>query len=87
MDNEISSEIKTSFELNNTSFQLVPPNSYRRNLAERAIQTYKNNFKSGLATTDPKFPLSEWDQLIQQANITLNLLRTASVNPKLSAYT
>ena len=86
MENKISSELKTSFELNNTSFQLVPPNSHRRNLAERAIQTHKNHFKAELATTDPKFPLSEWDQLIQQANITLNLLRTARVNPKLPAY-
>ena len=86
MENKISSELKTSFELNNTSFQLVPPNSHRRNLAERAIQTHKNHFKAELATTDPKFPLSEWDQLIQQANITLNLLRTARVNPKLLAY-
>ena len=86
MDNEISSELKTSFELNNTSFQLVPPNSHRRNLAERAIQTYKNHFKAGLATTNPKSPLSEWDRLTQQANITLNLLRTARFNPKLSAY-
>ena len=34
----------------------------------------------------PKITLSEWDWLIQQANITLNLLRTARVNPKLSAY-
>ena len=59
LDNEISSELKTSFELNNTSFQLVPPNSHHRNLTERAIQTYKNHFKSRLATTDPKFPLSE----------------------------
>ena len=86
VDNEILSELKTLFELNNTSFQLVPPNSHRRNLAERAIQTYKNQFKVGLATTDPKFPFSEWDRLIQQANITLNLLRTAIVNTKLSEY-
>ena len=61
MDNEISSELKTSFEIKNTSFHLVPPNSHCRNIAERAIQTYKNHFKAGLATTDPKFPLSEWD--------------------------
>ena len=59
MDNEISPELKTSFELNNTWFQLVPPNSHHRNLAERAIQTYKNHFMAGLATTDTKSPLWE----------------------------
>ena len=35
---------------------------------------------------NPQFPLSEWDRLLEQANITLNLLRSARVNPKLSAY-
>ena len=36
---------------------------------------------------NPNFPLSEWDRLFEQANITLNLLRVARINPKLSAYT
>ena len=35
---------------------------------------------------DPNFPLSEWDRFLEQANITLNLLRSARSNPKLSAY-
>jgi hypothetical protein len=86
MDNEISDEFTSALTTNNVAFQLVPPHTHRRNLAERAIQTWKNHFKAGLASVDPKFPLSEWDRLISQANITLNLLRTARVNPKLSAY-
>ena len=61
MENEILSGIRTAFELNNILFQLVSPNSHCRNLAERAIQTYKNHFKAGLATMDPKFHLSKWD--------------------------
>ena len=86
LDNEVSQELKDAFIKNNTEFQLVPPNSHRQNLAERAIQTWKNHFKAGLASTDPKFPLTEWDRLIPQANITLNLLRTARANPTQSAY-
>ena len=35
---------------------------------------------------DPDFPLHQWDQLIEQAVITLNLLRPARINPSLSAY-
>ena len=35
---------------------------------------------------DPNFPLAEWDRLIHQTNITLNLLRSSRSNPKLSAY-
>ena len=86
MDNEISAELKKAFVKYDVNFQLVPPRSHRRNLAERAIQTWKNHFKAGIASADPKFPISEWDRLIPQANITLNLLRNARTNPKLSAY-
>ena len=73
-------------EKENINYQLVPQHIHGSNLAERAIQTFKNHLKSGLATVDPDFPLAEWDRLIPQANITLNLLRSARVNPKLSAY-
>ena len=86
LDNEISAEFTAALTLNKATYQLGPPHTHRRNLAERAIQTFKNHFKAGLASVDPNFPLSEWDRLIEQANITLNLLRTARSNPKLSSY-
>ena len=54
---------------------------------ERAVDTYTNRFKASLASVDPNFSLSEWGRLILQANITLNLLRSARYNPKLSTYT
>ena len=47
----------------------------------------ESHFKAGLASVDPNFPLTEWDRLVEQANITLNLLRSARTNPQLSAYT
>jgi hypothetical protein len=68
------------------NFQLIPPGMHRRNAAERAIRTWKNHFIAGLCTTDPNFPLFLWDKLVEQANITLNLLRASRLNPKLSAY-
>ena len=86
LDNEVSREFIEALEENELDYQLVPPHTHRRNLAERAIQTYKNHFKAGLASVDPNFPLSEWDRLLDQANITLNLLRSARTNPLLSAY-
>ena len=36
--------------------------------------------------TDTTFPAEQWDKLIDQCVITLNLLRTSRINPKLSAY-
>ena len=64
----------------------MPPKIHRRNAAERAIQSFKNHFLAGIATCNPKFPIHEWDRLLQQAEITLNLLRQAQKNTKLSAY-
>ena len=39
-----------------------------------------------MATCDPEFPLQEWDRLLPQAELTLNLLRNSRVNPHLSAW-
>ena len=39
-----------------------------------------------MATADPAFPVSEWDQLLPQAELTLNLLHLCRLNPNLSAY-
>ena len=85
IDNEASKELKKAMEKKNINHKLVPPHMHRTNLAERAIQTFKNHFKAGLATVDPDFPSAEWDRLLPQALLTLNLLRTARVNPNLSA--
>ena len=40
----------------------------------------------GLTSVDPSFPITQWDRLLQQAELTLNLLRKCRVNPNLSAY-
>ena len=47
------------------------------NAAEWAIRTFKNHMMDGFATCDKNFPVAEWDRLLQQAEITLNLLRTS----------
>ena len=86
MDNECSDELKSAIHKTDIKLQLVPPHIHRANTAERVIQTWKQHFKSGLASIDPNFPLREWDRLIPQAEITLNLLRSSRSNPKLSAY-
>ena len=70
----------------NIKDQLVPPLNHRANQAERAIQTFKSHFIAILSSVDPEFPLSQWDLLLPQTNLTLNLLRSARSNPKLSAH-
>ena len=86
MDNEISWDLRAALKKYKYTFELTPPHMHRRNAAERAIRTYKNHLLAGIATCHPDFPLTEWDRLIDQCNITINLLRTARINPNLSAY-
>jgi hypothetical protein len=86
LDNEASKILKQFLHDEQVSFQLVPPHVHRRNAAERAIRTFKNHFIAGLCSTDKNFPLYLWDKLLPQATITLNLLRTSRINPRLSAW-
>ena len=86
LDNEASRALIKEIDTNSIDYQLTPAGLHRRNKAERAIQTFKNHFISGLCSVDPTFPLHLWDKLLPQAIITLNLLRPSRINPKLSAY-
>ena len=38
-------------------FQLVLAGNHKRNVVERAIQTFKHHFIAGLVGVDPHFPL------------------------------
>ena len=86
LDNECSNILKDHLHSENIDFQLAPPGIHRRNAAERAIRTAKNHLIAAFCSVDPNFPMHLWCRLLDQANITLNLLRGSRVNPKLSAY-
>ena len=91
IDNEIPTALVdfiTTPSLDNPSLdiQLVPLYLRRRNSAERAIQIFKSHFISILCGTYPAFPINLWNKILPQAMMTLNLLRTSRLNPKLSAY-
>ena len=85
LDNECSFEVKRAITNTNSTFQLVPPHQHRVNAAEKAIRTFKNHLLSGIATCDPEYPITEWDRLLPQAELMLNLLRNSRLNPKLSS--
>ena len=87
LNNEAYTSFKDFLTAEKVEYQIVPPHIHRCNSAERAIQTFKNHFIAGLASTDPNFPLSNWCRLLPRAELTLNLLRPSQLNPKLSAYT
>jgi len=86
LDNECSKEFKAQIRKNNMTFQLVPPHDHRRNIAKKAIQTFKAHFISILCGTDKDFPMHLWCRLLPQAEHTLNMLQSARVAPNVSAY-
>jgi hypothetical protein len=86
LDNEASAAYKEAITFKwNAKFQLVPPDMHRRNQAEHTICTFKNHFLLILASIDATFPPYLWDLLLPQAELTLNLLQQATLNPGISA--
>jgi hypothetical protein len=86
LDNKASFAYKEAISFKwKAIFQLVPPDMHCRNQAECAICTFKNHFLAVLAGIDAAFPLYFWDLLLPQAELTLNLLRQATLNPWISA--
>ena len=86
MDNETSIEFSNYLQSKNIQVDLAPPHMHRRNKAERAIRTWKNHFIATLAGVDPSFPMCVWNELIPQAEITVNLLRPSPTHPRQSAW-
>ena len=85
-DNQATTPIKAFIKKEGCKWQFVEPNNHRINAAERAIQTFKNHFISGLSSTDKHWPLQLWDHLTKQATTTLNILRKSQIYPTKSAY-
>ena len=68
------------------TYQLVLPDDHRRNIAERAIRTFKAYFLSILAGIPLSFPNYLWDKLLPQTELSLNLLCQSTISPLLSAW-
>ncbi len=77
---------KPSLSSENAIFQLVPPDMHHQNWAECAICTFKDNFLAILAGIDSTFPPYLWDLLLSQAELTLNFLHQAMLNPRISMW-
>ena len=86
LDNEASKALKNFIAKEHTEYQLTPPHIHRRKTAERAIRTFKNHFVSGLCSVDKNFSLHLWCRLLDQVELTLNMLRTSRINPNLSTH-
>ena len=86
MDNKASTAIKAWLANEKVAYQWVPPGCSRANDAERAIHMGKYHLIAGICTTDPSYPITEWDMLVEQGKRSPNILRPTRINPKKSAY-
>ena len=65
----------------------MPPDTHRQNIAEQAIQTHKGHLSLlwQKSATSNSFPI-QWNLLVLQIVLTLNLLQQMNAEPKVSAY-
>jgi hypothetical protein len=85
LDKEASTLIKDYLHDQDMNFKLAPPHWHQRNAAERAIHSFEDHLIAGVCSTDKSFPMHLWDRLLPQAILTLDMLRTSRINPKISA--
>ena len=86
LDKEVSADFKiTIAEDWCATYKLVLPNYHQINISERAIRNFKAHFLSVLAGVEPTFPKFMWDNLLVKTELTVNLLRQATLNPSISA--
>ncbi|KAL7523689.1 LOW QUALITY PROTEIN: hypothetical protein ACHAWF_000626, partial [Thalassiosira exigua] len=79
LDNQASEEYKR--------YELVPKGQHRRNIAEKAIQTYKSHAIGVCSGLPQSFPLHQWDELLPQIDMQVNLLRFSNGAPRVCAWT
>jgi hypothetical protein len=70
LDNEAPAEFLDAIWANGCRVEKTPADMHRRNIAERAIQTYKSHFISTLAGVSDDFPIHQWDELVPQIVLT-----------------
>jgi hypothetical protein len=86
LDNQASAEYKADIEASGMTYELFPPEEHRRNMAEKAIQTFKDHFVGVLSGCAPSMPIHLWCQLLPQVERQLLLLRQSRAHPNLSVY-
>ena len=69
LDNECSAEFKQAIIDNGMQYELVPKGQHRRNIAEKAIQTWKSHAVGVFSGMSDKCPLAIWDLILPQIDM------------------
>ena len=75
LDNKTSMAYIQDIMVTGMTYQLIPPDDHRRNIAEKTIQTWKYHFIAVCSGVSANFPMRLWFRLIPQAEKQLLLLR------------
>ena len=87
IDNQTSADLQVYFDkVAKITYNYVPPGNHRTLHAERDIRTWKNHFIATRAGVDKSFPANLWDSLLDQVDLTLNLLRPCGLIQNTSAW-
>jgi hypothetical protein len=86
LDNQCSARMKLAMEATvlldgstlKMTYKLVPPEEHRRNIAKKAIQTFKDHL---IGVCAKSMPMHLWCRLLPQVEHQLLLLRQSRVNP------
>ncbi len=74
LDNQASTEYKAAIETSGIPYELVPLKEHQHNMAEKAIQTFKDHFVGVLSGCALSMPIHLWCQLLPQVERQLLLL-------------
>jgi hypothetical protein len=86
LNNQASAKYKAAIEASGMTYELVPPKEHRHNMAEKAIQIFKDHFIRVLSGCAPSMPIHIWCQLLPQVERQLLLLQQSCAHPNLLAY-
>jgi hypothetical protein len=86
LNNQASGEYKATIEASGMTYELVPPKEHQRNMAEKAIQTFKDHIVGVLSGCAPSMPIHLWCQLLPQVEWQLLFRQQSRAHPNLLAY-
>jgi hypothetical protein len=86
LNNQALESYKDAIRALAMTYQLVPPDDHRCNMAKKAIQTFKDHFIRVLSGCTATMPIHLWCRLLPQIKRQLLLLGQSQLHPNLSAY-
>ena len=79
LNNQASAEYKAAIKASGMTYGLVLPDNHSRNMAKRAIQTFKDHFVGVLSGCTLSMPIHLWCQLLPQVEHQLLLLCSLTI--------